>query len=556
MSRFVRSGLLVGLFACSTLAAVAAQASNTGHSAAPTPTHADLLRGNYGEYRANNDLLSYDLDVRVDPEKKFISGSNTIRFKMLEDGSRIQIDLSDALHIDKIILGRTELKYSRDSGAVFIDFPTKLRKGHTYAIGFYYSGNPVQQGRFGGMTFEKDPAGRPWVNTACEEVGASVWWPNKDQWRDEVKGMRIRVAVPNGLMDVSNGRFVGKKDLGDGYTRWDWQVHYPINNYDVALNIGDYVHFSDRFGKLPMDYYVLPENLDKAKTQFAQAKPMMEAYYHYFGEYPFIKDGYKLVEVPYAGMEHQSAVAYGNHYRNSYGKGDWTGVGISPRFDFIIIHESGHEWFGNAVTAADMTDMWIHEAWTTYMESLYVEYRWGKPDAIKYLNGEKPKVQDNLPIVVSNDQDETIHGTNQQPTEDQYFKGTLMINTLRSVIDNDPEWFKLIHDFYQHFKYQNILTEDVVAYFNQQTGMNLTPFFNQYLRHTAIPTLELKFDAGTVSYRWKVDEAGFAMPVKVGVAGQWLTIRPTEEWQTMKTPLTKESFAVATDLYYINVDKM
>jgi aminopeptidase N len=554
MSRFARSGLLVGLFACSTLAAVAAQASNTGQP--PAPTHADLLRGNYGEYRANNDLLSYDLDVRVDPEKKSISGSNTIRFKMLEDGSRIQIDLSDALHIDKIVLGKTELKYSRDSGAVFIDFPTKLRKGHTYAIGFFYSGNPVQQGRFGGMTFEKDPAGRPWVNTACEEVGASVWWPNKDQWRDEVKGMRIRVAVPNGLMDVSNGKFVGKKDLGDGYTRWDWQVHYPINSYDVALNIGDYVHFSDRFGKLPMDYYVLPENLDKAKTQFAQAKPMMQAYYHYFGEYPFIKDGYKLVEVPYAGMEHQSAVAYGNHYRNSYGKGDWTGVGISPRFDFIIIHESGHEWFGNAVTAADMTDMWIHEAWTTYMESLYVEYRWGKPDAIKYLNGEKPKVQDNLPIVVSNDQDETIHGTNQQPTEDQYFKGTLMINTLRSVIDNDPEWFKLIHDFYQHFKYQNILTEDVVAYFNQQTGMNLTPFFNQYLRHTAIPTLELKFDAGTVSYRWKVDEAGFAMPVKVGVAGQWLTIRPTEEWQTMKTPLTKESFAVATDLYYINVDKM
>ncbi len=259
--------------------------------------------------------------MRVDPAKKFISGSNTIRFKMLADDNRIQIDLSDALHIDKIVLGKTELKYSRDSGAVFIDFPAKLRKGHTYAIGFYYSGNPVQQGRFGGMTFEKDPAGRPWVNTACEEVGASVWWPNKDQWRDEVKGMRLRVAVPNGLMDVSNGRFVGKKDLGDGYTRWDWQVHYPINSYDVALNIGDYVHFSDRFGKLPMDYYVLPENLDKAKTQFAQAKPMMEAYYHYFGEYPFIKDGYKLVEVPYAGMEHQSAVAYGNHYQQQLRQG-------------------------------------------------------------------------------------------------------------------------------------------------------------------------------------------------------------------------------------------
>jgi aminopeptidase N len=551
MSLFARPGLVLGFLAVLTTAASAA-------AQAPTPSHADLLRGTYGEYRANNDLLSYALDIRVDPAKQYISGSNRVRFKMLQDDTRIQLDLSDALHIDKIMLSSTELKYTRDSGAVFIDFPSRLRKGHTYAIDFFYSGTPVTQGRFGGMTFQKDPAGRPWVTTAGEEVGASVWWPNKDQWRDEVKGMTIHVAVPNGLMDVSNGRFVGKKDLGDGYTRWDWQVHYPINSYDVALNISDYVHFSDHFGKLPMDYYVLPEDLEKAKPQFAQAKPMMQAYYHYFGEYPFIKDGYKLVQVPYAGMEHQSAVAYGNHFQNSYGKGDWTGVGISPRFDFIIIHESGHEWFGNAVTAADITDMWIHEAWTTYMESLYVEYRWGKSDAIKYLNGLKPKVENKSPIVVSDAQDRTIHGTNQQPTEDQYFKGALMINTLRSVIDNDPEWFKLIHGFYQEFKYKNILTEDAVRYFNQQTGMDLTPFFNQYLRHTALPTLELKFDAtaGTVNYRWKVDVAHFAMPVKIGSPEHWETIHPTEEWQTMKTPLTKDDFAVATNLYYINVNKM
>jgi aminopeptidase N len=545
-------------------AGTAAQTSSTGSTAqnpapaTPAPTHADLLRGNYGEYRANNDLLSYDLSVRVDPAKKSISGRNTIRFKMLQDGSRIQLDLADALQIDRILMGRAMLSYSRDSGAVFVDFPHQLRKGRTYKIDFYYSGHPVEQGRFGGMTFEQDPAGHPWINTACEEVGASVWWPNKDQWRDEVKHMRIRVAVPNGLMDVSNGRFLGKKNLGDGYTRWDWRVHYPINSYDVALNIGNYVHFSDRFGKLSMDYYVLPADLDKAKQQFAQAKPMMKAYYHYFGEYPFIKDGYKLVEVPYLGMEHQSAVAYGNHFANGYLGRDWTGVGISLKFDFIIIHESGHEWFGNSVTAADMTDMWIHEGWTTYMESLYVEYMWGKPDAIKYLNGLKPKVKNNLPIVVSNEKDETIHGTNKQPTEDQYFKGALFINTLRSVIDDDPKWFQLIHGFYQHFKYKNILTEDVVAYFNDKTGMNLTPIFNQYLRHTSIPTLELRFDdaAGTVDYRWKVDEAGFVMPVKVGTPGQWQTIRPTEQWQTMKTPLTKDSFAIATDLYYINVDKM
>jgi aminopeptidase N len=558
----VYSSLFASVNCMGTTSSIAAQSPAAKPAAEVRPTHADLVRGNYGELRANNDLLSYNLDIRVDPEKKSIAGKNAIKFKMLADGSRIQLDLTDALQIDKIALmdGKkdgAELKYERDAGAVYVDFPKTLKKGHTYTVDFYYSGNPVEQGRFGGMTFKKDPAGRVWINTACEETGASVWWPNKDQWRDEVESMKISVAVPNGLMDVSNGRFMGKKDLGDGYTRWDWMVHYPINNYDVSLNIGDYTHFGEKLGKLSMDYYVLPEDLDKAKVQFAQAKPMIQAYQHYFGEYPFVKDGYKLVEVPYTGMEHQSAVTYGNHFKNGYYERDWTGVGISPRFDFIIIHESGHEWFGNAVTAADMSDMWIHEGWTTYLESLYVENLWGKADGLKYNNGYKAKVKNERPILASDGKGGTLHGVNEQPPADQYFKGTLFIGTLRSVVDDDAKWFALLHDFFQHFKYYNILTEDVVAYFNEKTGMNLTPIFDQYLRHTAIPTLELKFDAGagTVQYRWKVDVAGFAMPVKVGDPMHWETIHPTEEWQVMKTPLGKDNFAVATDLYYVNVSK-
>ena len=519
------------------------------------PTHADLLRGGYGELRANNDLLSYDLSVRVDPAKKFIGGKNTIRFKMLRDATRIQLDLDDALTVEKILLREQVLKYERDSGAVFVDFPKTLKAGKTYSVEFFYSGHPREVGRFGGLTFKKDPAGRDWITTSCEDDGASIWWPNKDQWRDEVQSMRLRVAVPNGLMDVSNGKFAGKKDLGDGYTEWNWKVHYPINNYDVALNIASYVHFSDKLGKLPLDYYVLPENLEKAKVQFSQVKPMMQAYQHYFGEYPFIKDGYKLVEVPYLGMEHQSAVAYGNKYENGYLGRDWAGVGISKKFDFIIIHESGHEWFGNSITAADMSDMWIHEGWTTYMEGLYVEYLYGRPDAIQYLNGLKSHLKKDRPILVSDANGRTVHGTNQQPTQDQYFRGALMINTLRSVVDDDAKWFELIHGFYQEFKYKNILTEDVIAYFNAHTGMDLTPIFDQYLRHMALPTLELKFGPGTVSYRWQVDVKGFAMPVKVGAPGKWQTIRPTEEWQTMNTPLTRDEFSVETDSYYVDVSK-
>ena len=515
---------------------------------------ASRLRGAYGPYRANNDLLSYKLHVRVDPVAETIKGDNQIRFRMLVEGSRIQIDLYPDLAIDKIVMGATELKYTREGGQVFIDFPEALHPGNEYTIDFFYSGHPKSVGRFGGITFGKDPAGNPWIVTSCEDDGSSIWWPSKDQWRDEPQdGMEIVADVPDGLTDVSNGKFVSTAALGDGYTRWDWHVSYPINSYDVSLNIGKYAHWSDTYSHVPVDFYALPADLEKAKTQFAQANGMLDAFQHYFGEYPFINDGYKLIEVPYTGMEHQSAVTYGNHFTNGYYGRDWTGVGISPRFDFIIIHESGHEWMGNAITARDVSDMWIHEGWDTYLEGLYVEYRWGKPDAIRYINGLKSKVKNKAPII-------TEHGVNQQPTEDQYFKGALFLNTLRSVVDDDAKWFALIHDYYQAFKYKTIMTEDVVAFFNQHTGMNLTPEFDQYLRHAALPVLELRFDpaVGRVSYRWKVDEVEFNMPVKVGDPAHWQTITPKVDWQVLPETMTAEQygrFQAATELYYIQVEK-
>ena len=566
--------LVILTIAASTLFAQTRTAAPQTVPVQKSPSHADMLRGEYGRYRANNDLLFYDLNIRVDPEKKFISGYNQIRFKMLQDDTRIQLDLYDNLSVDKIVFDPTNfqgpdgkpsrglrmredvkepllLKYERDSGALFVDFPDTLKADRTYTIYVYYSGTPQTIGRFGGFTFGKDPAGRHWIFTACEGEGASIWWPNKDQWKDEPESMRISVAIPNNLTDVSNGKFLGKTDLGDGYTRWDYLVQYPINNYDVSLNIGDYVHFDDKLGELSLDFYALPEDLDKAKQQFSQAKGMLEAFQHYFGPYPFQKDGYKLIQAPYAGMEHQSAVTYGNRFANGYLERDWTGVGISPRFDFIIIHESGHEWFGNSITAADRSDMWIHEGWTTYLECLYVEYRFGKEDGLKYTNGYQAKVQNQRPIIAQ-------RGVNATPPQDQYFKGALFLNTLRSVVDDDKRWWALLRDFYQHFKYQTIMTEDVVAYFNQKTGMNLTPIFDQYLRHTALPVLELDIDQTTklVRYRWKADEPGFAMPVRVGAKDHWQVVHPTSEWKSMKTDLKKDDFQVATDLYYVAVKKL
>jgi aminopeptidase N len=438
---------------------------------APTVfSEADHLRGSYGPYRANNDLLYYHLDVRVDPNLQTLSGKNSIRFKMLKDGSRIQLDLVPVFQIEKILLDRPNaaplaLRFERAAGrTVYVDFPTMLRKGGIYTIEFYYAGHPVEMGRFGGFVFRKDPMGRPLVNTACEEEGASVWWPNKDQWRDEVESMDISVEAPSDLVEVSGGRFQGKQDLPDGYTRWNWHVNYPINNYDVSLNIGKYEHFADRYGDLTLDYYVFPEDLDQAKRQFVQVKDMLNAFTHDFGDYPFPKDGYKLVQALYSGVENQTAITYGNHFENGYV--GHPAEGIAARFDFIIVHESAHEWFGNSITAKDRSDMWIHEGWANYSEVLFVEYMWGKRDALVYINTGKDKVKNEFPVI-------SQEGVFSTPPPDQYKKGSLFLNTLRSVIDDDDKWFSLLRNYYRHFKYQTIMTTDMVAFFNQHTGLQL-----------------------------------------------------------------------------------
>ncbi len=549
-------GMTLLLAACASLAAAQTSPASTGTAAPPALSGGDKLLGGYGPYRANNDLLHYSLHVRVDPEKQLISGMNAIRFRMLEDGNRIQLDLVPTFSIDGILLEQVHgapkpLTYQRVTGrTIYVDFPHTLRKGQVYTVDFHYSGHPVEMGRFGGFVFRKDPMGRPLVNTACEEEGASVWWPNKDQWRDEVESMDMSVEAPSNLVEVSGGRFQGKTDLGDGFTRWNWKVQYPMNNYDVSLNIGTYTHFSDSYNGLSLDYYVFPEDLDKAKKQFVQVKDMLKAYEHYFGEYPFPKDGYKLVEALYSGVENQTAITYGNHFQNGYLGRPKTGIGTW--FDFIIIHESAHEWFGNSITARDRSDMWIHEGWANYCESLFVEFMWGKTDGLIYLNTGKGGVKNAEPVI----SEEGIYAT---PPVDQYKKGALLLNTVRSVINDDAVWFKLLHDYYQHFKYQTIMTTDMVAFFNNQTGLNLIPIFNQYLRHASIPTLELQFNEAehTVSYRWLADEPRFAMPIRVGRSSDWQIVRPsTTEWKVMSTPLGKDDFEVATDLYYVNLHKL
>jgi len=508
---------------------------------------ADTLRGTYGPWRENNDILTYDLDIKVDVAEKFVVGTNTIRFAMTEDGSRIQLDLFENMDIDSIIFSGEELSHSREFNAVWVDFPETLRQGETYSIDFHYSGHPVETGRFGGMTFSEDSLGNPWVFTACQGIGASLWWPNKDQQPDEVDSMTISVTVPSDLMDVSNGRFMGAEDQGDGTTRYRWKVHYPINNYSVSVNIGKYTHFADTLGTLTLDYYAQPYHLADARRQFAQAKPMLHCFNQHFGDYPFPEDGYKLVEVPYSGMEHQSAVAYGNLFTNGYLGRDWTGVDISTRFDFIIVHESAHEWFGNSVTANDVSDAWIHEGWGTYLEGVYVECLFGYDDAITYLNGYQNKVGNREPIIGP-------PGVNHWPTQDQYFKGALFLNTLRHVVDDDETWWALLRAYAGHFKYRNIWTTDVINFFNARLDRDLRPVFEQYLYHWDLPVLQVRLEGDSVSYRWQADVADFDMPLQVRSRGSVHTIYPTSEWQSESLGGgALADWQPATDLFYIDV---
>jgi aminopeptidase N len=520
-------------------------------SAQETFTRKDSLHGGLRAERTCFDVLRYDLNIKINPDQKSIVGYNDITFKTVENTSKIQVDLFENMQIDSIVFNAKKLSYKREFDAVFINFETPLIKNSEQKLRFYYSGKPLVAKRApwdGGFVWNKDSNGKDWIGVAVQGTGASLWYPVKDSQSDEPDfGASLKVAVPNGLMDVSNGRFIGSEDLKNGYTRWDWEVKSPINTYDITLNIGDYVHFGENYKGLDLDYYALRENFSKAKTQFEEVKPMMDCFQSKFGTYPFATDGYKLVETPYLGMEHQSAVAYGNKYQKGYLGSDLSGTGIGLLFDFIIIHESGHEWFGNSITSKDIADMWIHESFTCYSESVYLECQYGSEKARIYINGLSRNIDNDRPIIGQ-------YGVNNEGSGDMYYKGALMLNTLRSVINDDTKWWKIILDYSNTYRHQIIETETVIAFFNKASGMNLTPIFNQYLRHVSIPTLELRKMKNKVEYRWKTDEVNFEMPVDINFKGQKIRLQATNNWKVSDFKVkTLNDISVLKDHFYIKV---
>lgn len=518
---------------------------------------ADSLRGSLSsKYRTCYDINFYHLNIQVDIEKQFISGSNEFSFTALSKFKTLQFDLFDNLQIDQIIYKGKPLSFKREFNAVFVSFPKKIKKGSKDKFTVFYSGKPVVAKNApwdGGFVFSKDDKGKPFVATACQGFGASSWWPNKDQQWDEVDSMLISVSVPNGLQNISNGRLISTKQLANGFTQFNWFVSYPINNYGVALNIADYAHFSDGFkgknGNLSIDYFVLPENLEKAKIHFdADVKRMLEAFEHWFGPYPFYKDGFKLIETPFLGMEHQSAIAYGNKYVKGYRGTDLSETRHGLKWDFIIVHEAGHEWFGNHITAKDIADMWIHESFTNYSESLFTEYWYGKKAGDEYVIGLRKRVKNDIPIIGP-------YGVNKEGSGDMYFKGANMLHTIRTIINDDEKWRSILIGMNTKFGMKTTTTEDIVKFINKESNLDFTKVFDQYLRYTSLPVLEYSIKENELHYRWLTDVEDFDMPIEISLDNSYKIIYPNNQWKSLKLDKAINKLIIKED-YFIDVKKL
>lgn len=519
-------------------------------------TDQDRLRGTVTPEREWWDLKHYDLSVDINPETKTISGSNLIRFEVLKPSGDMQIDLQEPLAINKVRLADSEIAFQRNGNVYRLQLPANLEVGSIHEIRIQYGGKPVESRNppwSGGFSWQKDKAGKPFIATSCQGIGASIWWPCKDHGYDEPEqGADIRLTVPASLVAVSNGRLVEETANAEEKTRtFHWQVTQPINNYSINANIGDYVHFEDEYegekGKLDMDYWVLRSQYEIAKTHFKEAPRTIEAFEYWFGPYPFYEDSYKLVEVPYLGMEHQSSVTYGNGYRNGYRGTDLSATGVGMKFDFIIVHESGHEWFGNNISMKDAADMWIHESFTNYSENLFVEYHFTQEEAEDYVIGCRKRIRNDSPII-------GVYNVNQSGSGDMYYKGGNMLHTLRHMINNTDKWRQILRGLNKTFWHQTVTTQQVEDYLASESGLKLDKFFDQYLRTTKIPVLEYRIDGRKIDYRFTnvVDE--FSIPLRMNINDKEVSWQPSDQWQTWTAPQPVETVEVNRNFYVESED--
>ncbi|HMT29313.1 MAG TPA: M1 family metallopeptidase [Bacteroidia bacterium] len=512
-------------------------------------TLADTLRGSITPERSWWDLLQYDLSVTVDPSNKFISGTNIVKFKVVEPRQVMQIDLQPPLKIVKVTEENKELKFSREGNVYYIELQKKQNPGEKNEIIIQYDGNPVSAKMApwdGGFSWKKDSNGKDFIATSCQGIGASIWWPCKDHMYDEPENMWIRITVPDNLTGVGNGRLMKTTDNLNGTKTFDWYVSNPINNYGVNVNIGDYVNFSEKYdgekGKLDCEYYVLKENFEKAKKQFQDVPRMLKAFEYWLGPYPFYEDSYKLVEVPYLGMEHQSSVTYGNKFKNGYLGQDRSKTGWGLKFDYIIIHESGHEWFANNITYSDIADMWVHEGFTCYSENLFLEYYYGKKAGSEYVIGQREEIDNKKPIIGK-------YNVNQEGSGDMYCKGANILHTLRQIVNDDEKWRNILRSMNKDFYHQVVTSTTIENYLSKAIGLDLKPFFDLYLRDYRIPSFDYKIEKNKITYRWSNCTEGFSIPVKILINDEIVWLAPTQQWEEKEVKTEVKTVKVDDNFY-------
>ncbi|PWT79092.1 MAG: peptidase M1 [Bacteroidetes bacterium] len=522
-------------------------------------THADTLRGSITPERSWWNVLRYDITVKPDFAEKKLQGFNIITFnaKQYPESPVMQIDMQVPMSIDSIFFGNERLKFKRAGNAYMVNLPKRNRGAMTGSVKAYFSGKPKESIKppwDGGWIFTKDTLNRPWMTVACEGFGASCWYPNKDYLGDEPdSGASLSIIVPDTLIGVGNGRLQQKVDHEDGTTTYKWAVVNPINNYDIVPYVGKYTHWHDIYhgerGNLDCDYWVMDYNLKLSKIKFLAVDSMLKCFEYWFGPYPFYEDSYKLVEAPHLGMEHQSAIAYGNKFRQGYSGKDLSETGRGLNWDFIIVHESGHEWFGNNITAKDIADEWIHEGFTNYSETLYIEFYFGREAAEEYLFGLRKLIRNDFPIIGR-------YGVNNEPEDtDQYYKAGNMIHMIRHIIADDSLFRKILRGLNKEFYHQTVTTKQIEDYISRASGIDFSKVFDQYLRTTKIPVLEYKIHGHDLSFRWTNCIKGFKMPVDVNIKGP-RRIKPTEQWQKLSF-YPEGNFALSVDRnFYIGVTKV
>ena len=531
------------IYALIVLLAVVLDSNAQLNSQAKSYTKADTLRGSLNEARNWWDVQHYAVYVEPDYENKTISGKVDIQFKVLGSGKTMQIDLQEPMQLGKAYIGDKPMTFKREGNAFFINVSVALPKDSIVTLALQFQGNVTVAKRppwDGGWIFSKDKLGRPWMSVACQGLGASVWFPCKDHQSDEPdKGSTLKINVPDSLMAVGNGRLISKEKYKQGWTAYKWEVKNPINNYNIIPYIGKYVSFSESYpgekGKLDCDYWVLDYNLEKAKKQFAQVKPMLQAFEHWFGPYPFYEDGFKLVEAPHLGMEHQSAVAYGNGFQNGYRGRDLSGSGWGLNWDFIIVHESGHEWFGNNITTNEVADMWVHEGFTNYSETIFTTHHYGKVAGDSYVQGTRKLVQNDVPIIGK-------YGVNEEGSGDMYYKGGNLVHLIRQLFDDDEKFRMALREMNKRFYHSTTTSTAVEQFWSEQLKRDLSPLFDQYLRATKIPTLEIEKNGNKIKYRWSDCNNNFNIPLRVMVDGKPVWIEPVTTWKIYKGDSAINSF--------------